>query len=61
MKQAVFFGVLAGIVFGLITGCVALVQEVEARNKQTSDAFKQACESAGGKAVWNFKYFECLK
>ena len=53
--------VAAGVVLLIIMGGVSLFQEVEARNKQTSQAFMEACESTGGKAVWNFKYWECLK
>ena len=61
MRHAAFFGVVAGILVSLIMGGVALVREVDARNEKTSQAFKEACESKGGKAVWNFKYWECLK
>lgn len=61
MKLPTFIGVLAGIVLSLVMLGVVLFREVEARNQQTSQAFKEACESKGGKAVWNFKYWECLK
>lgn len=61
MKISVFTGAVAGIVVSLILGFVALVREAEASKRQTTEAFKQACESTGGKAVWNFKYWECLK
>ena len=61
MRQAVFFGVVAGILFSLVTGGVALFRDVEARNQQITQAFKETCESTGGKAVWNYKYWECLK
>jgi uncharacterized membrane protein len=56
-----FYGVVAAIVVSFIAAGVGFFREVEARNQQTTDAFKEACESTGGKAVWNFKYWECLK
>jgi len=61
MKLPVFFGVIAAIVVSLIAAGVGFFREVEARNQQTTQAFKEACESMGGKAVWNYKYWECLK
>jgi hypothetical protein len=61
MKVSIFTGAVVGIVVSLILGFVALFREAEASKRQTTEAFKQACESKGGKAVWNFKYWECLK
>lgn len=61
MRQAIFLGTVAGILAAFIIGGVNLVREVDARNRQTSEDFRLACESTGGKAVWNFKYLECLK
>ncbi len=61
MRVPVFVGVVAGIFVALILGFVALFREAEASRRQTTEAFKLACESTGGKAVWNFKYWECLK
>jgi len=61
MKAAIFTGAVLGVVAGIILSAVAFFQEAQARNQQTSEAFKSACESTGGKAVWNFKHWECLK
>ena len=61
MNLPAFLGIVVGLVFGLIALGVGFYREVEARNQQTAAAFKDACESTGGKVVWNFKYLECLK
>lgn len=61
MKLPIFVGAVAGIVASLFLGGALLLREVEARNRETTTAFKLACESTGGKPVWNFKYWECLK
>ena len=61
MKLSIFTGVVAGIVVSLLLGFVALYREAEASKRETTEAFKRACESTGGKAAWNFKYWECLK
>ena len=61
MKVSIFTGVVAGIVVALTLGFVGLVRMGNESTRQTEAAFKQACESTGGKAVWNFKYWECLK
>jgi len=61
MRQAIFFGAVAGILVAFVLAGVAAFREVKARNQQTSEDFRLACESTGGKAVWNFKHWECLK
>jgi hypothetical protein len=57
MRQAIFLGTVAGILAAFIIGGVNLA----ARSQQTSEDFRLACESTGGKAAWNFKHWECLK
>jgi hypothetical protein len=61
MKIPIFTGVAAGVVVALTLGFVTLVRTANESTRQTEAAFKLACESTGGKAVWNFKYWECLK
>ena len=61
MKISIFAGTVAAIMAALVLGFVALFKEAEASKRQTTEAFKLACESTGGKAAWNFKYWECLK
>ena len=61
MRQAIFLGTVAGILAAFIIGGVNLVLKGAARSQQTSEDFRLACESTGGKAVWNFKHWECLK
>lgn len=61
MRQAAFFGVVVvSLAISILSG-VALYREAVARNERIANAFVSACESTGGKAVWNFKYWECLK
>jgi hypothetical protein len=61
MRQAIFLGTVAGILAAFIIGGVNLVREGARRSQQTSEDFRLACESTGGKAAWNLKHWECLK
>jgi hypothetical protein len=61
MREAVFFGAAAAFLAVLVLGGVGLVRMGNAHSQQTEEAFKLACESTGGKPVWNFRYWECLK
>jgi uncharacterized protein YpmB len=61
MKEAIFIGVVGGIVVAIIVGFVALVRAANAQAEAVQQEFKAACESVNGKAVWNRKYWECLK
>ena len=61
MKQAVFIGVIVGIFIAVILGGVKLFKDIEANGIRVSEVFIQTCQSVGGKAVWNFKYWECLR
>lgn len=40
---------------------VAGFRDIKARSQQTEETYRLACESTGGKAAWNLKYWECLK
>ncbi len=59
--KAIFTGAVIGVVVGIILAAVTFFQEVQVRNQRAADAFKSACESTNGKAVWNFRHWECLK
>lgn len=61
MKEAGYIGVVAGIVAALIFGAVSFVKTANARWDRNERAFRQECEAVNGKAVWNNKYWECLK
>ena len=61
MKQAVFIGVILGVFVGIILGGIRFFQHMDAEAVRTSEVFIQTCQSVGGKAVWNFRYWECLK
>lgn len=61
MKEAAAVGVVAGILTALVLGGVSLFRDIKARSQQTEETYRLACESTGGKAAWNLKYWECLK
>ena len=61
MKQAVFVGVVAGIVVAVIMGFVAMLKASSAQWDRNERAFREECEAVNGRAVWNNKYWECLK
>lgn len=61
MKEAIFIGLVTGIVVGLIMGAATLFKAGETQSQKTRREFKEVCESVHGTAVWNNKYWECLK
>ena len=61
MKQAVFVGVMAGSLVAVVMGAVAMVRAANAQWERNERAFRAECEAVNGKAVWNNKYWECLK
>ena len=61
MKEAIFIGAMIGIFVGLIMGAVTLFNAGEKQSERTRLEFREACEAVNGKAVWNNKYWECLK
>ena len=61
MKQAVFVGVMAGFLVAVVMGAVAMVRAANAQWERNERAFRAECEAVNGRAVWNNKYWECLK
>lgn len=61
MKQAVFVGVMAGSLVAVVIGAVAMVRAANAQWERNERAFRAECEAVNGRAVWNNKYWECLK
>lgn len=61
MREAVFIGVMIGVLASLVISGVAMFRDLQERSQHTADTFKAVCESTGGKPVWNLKYWECLK
>jgi xanthine/uracil permease len=61
MKQAVFVGVMAGSLVAVVMGAVAMVRAANAQWERNERAFRAECEAVNGRAVWNNKYWECLK
>lgn len=61
MKQAVFVGVVAGALVAVVMGAVAMVRAANAQWERNERAFRAECEAVNGRAVWNNKYWECLK
>ncbi len=61
MRQAIFIGIVLGFVaFGFI-GFVALIKASNSQWDRNEQAFRAECEAVNGRAVWNNKYWECLK
>ena len=61
MNQAIFVGVVAGVVVAIVMGGVAMVKAANAQWERNENAFRAECTAVGGRAVWNNKYWECLK
>ena len=61
MKQAIFVGIVAGIVVAVIMGFVAMLKASSAQWERNERAFRAECEAVNGRTVWNNKYWECLK
>jgi len=61
MKPESFVFVVAGLLVCLVIAFVALIMAGNRQSERTQQAFVEACSSVGGKAVWNNKYWECLK
>ncbi len=61
MKQAVFLGVMAGSLVAVVMGVVAMVRAANSQWERNERAFRAECEAVNGRAVWNNKYWECLK
>jgi uncharacterized membrane protein HdeD (DUF308 family) len=45
----------------IVSGLFKLFHDLEKEAKQISETFVQACQSVGGKAVWNKRFWECLR
>ena len=61
MKLAVFMGCIAALVVSGVMGFVALVKAGNRQAERTEQTFKAECEAVNGRAVWNNRYWECLK
>ena len=45
----------------LVSGFFALLGASSGESERTEREFKEACAKVNGTAVWNRKYWECLK
>lgn len=61
MKQAIFIGVMAGMVVSVFIGAYKLIAAGNAQANKTEQTFRAECLAVNGRAVWNNKYWECLK
>lgn len=52
---------MAGSLVAVVVGAVAMVRAANAQWERNERAFRAECEAVNGKAVWNNKYWECLK
>jgi hypothetical protein len=49
------------LLVSFISGFFALLGASSGQNERTEREFKEACAKVNGVAVWNRKYWECLK
>jgi hypothetical protein len=61
MKLSIFIGVVAAIVVSVAMGFAAMLNASNNQWERNERAFREACGAVNGKAVWNNKYWECLK
>ena len=61
MKEAIFVGVMVGVFVSVFTVLVTQVKEGNAQAERTEQTFRAECAAVNGRAVWNNKYWECLK
>ncbi len=52
---------IGGVIFVFLFCVFVSVLGVSDRNGQTEREFREACSKVNGTAVWNKKYWECLK
>lgn len=61
MKIAIFISVVTGALVGVVIAGSTFLKTAEGRYEQLHREFKETCLDVGGKAVWNGRYWECLK
>ena len=61
MKQAILVGISLGGMVILIFSLVAALKASGDQWERDAQAFRAACDKVKGVAVWNNKYWECLK
>lgn len=61
MKPAIFISVVIGAAVGTLVAGIIFLKTAEGRYEQLHREFRETCLDVGGKAVWNGKYWECLK
>jgi xanthine/uracil permease len=61
MKQAIFIGIVLGILAAGFIGFVNLINTSSAQWDRDERTFREECAAVNGKAVWNYKNWECLK
>ena len=53
--------VVVFLLFTMVAGGVALFKSVDHEQQRIALEFKGACEAKSGQAVWNGRYWECLR
>ena len=61
MREAVFVGVIAALVVGIVLGFVGMLKASSDQWERNEQTFRAECAAVNGRAVWNNKYWECLK
>ena len=59
--KAVFIGAVAGVVVAIVFGAVAMLKASSNQWERNEQTFRAECAAVNGRAVWNNKYWECLK
>lgn len=61
MTQGFFIGAVLAVVVMLFMGVASLIKEGSSQAERTEQTFRAECAAVNGRAVWNNKYWECLK
>jgi len=52
---------VAFLLFAMVAGGVAFCKRTDHERRRIALEFKETCEAKSGQAVWNGRYWECLR
>lgn len=52
---------VAFLLFAMVAGGVAFYKRTDHEQRRIALEFKETCEAKSGQAVWNGRYWECLR
>ena len=61
MKLAVLIGAITGVVVIAVILITVVFKTASDQLERNEQAFRKACTAVNGAAVWNSRYWECLK